>query len=400
MRAFLVGLVVAVASMATDAQTPPPALDAAVLQHAAARLGSTALAYWVTDQATVVRVVNRDGRATTESIPVTREKLERLVRLTWPGAPAADDSGAAPEAAPETLRLVTMRSGSPLRSTGQESSAYRQLYDLLIAPIRSALPGRESLLTIVPDGPLSLLSFAPLSNENGRYLLEDYRLHYLAAVSSAAAGPSSTPAARRDRFLFATNPRTPGNDREVRDVIRTLGLRDAKTLAGKAATETAVRAEIGAARVVHLSLAAGPADAALALATESGPRALDGALTVAEVSGLRLPAELVTLVLTRSVDSTPGAAMLSLPHAFLAAGARAVLATLWDVAEEPWEALAPRFYAEWQKGGDKSAALRAAQLSLLRDLRSGQLKVNTPGGDRALPSHPLLWANAVLIGEP
>jgi len=326
---------------------------------------------------------------------VSREKLERLVRLTWPGPPAA---GAPPEPTPGALRLVAMRSGTPLVSTGQESAAYRQLYDLLIAPIRVALPGRDSLLTIVPDGPLTYLSFAPLSNENGRYLLEDYRLHYLAPASSAAESPRS--AVRRDRFLFVTNPKTSGTDREVGEVIRALGLRDAKTLAGKAATETAVRAEMGAARVVHLAAAAGATGAALVLASETGPRALDGLLTATEIAGLRLSAELVVLGVSRAVDSPPGEATLSLPRAFLSAGARAVLATLWDIGEESWEAFVPRFYAEWQKGGDKSAALRAAQLSVLRDLRAGRLKVNAAGGDMALPPHPLLWANAMLMGEP
>jgi CHAT domain-containing protein len=398
-RPYLVGVVAIAATVAISAQSPPATLEVAALQREAARRGSTAIAYWVTDNATVVRVVDREGRATTESIPVTRAKLEQLVRMTWPGSEAALDASVPSEPPPPALRYVTMRSGRSLASAGQESGAYRQLYDLLIAPIRTALPGRESLLTIVPDGPLSQLSFAPLSNENGRFLLEDYRLHYLPGGSSGPVEPQAA-AVRQDRFLFVTNPKTPATDREVRDVIRLLGLRDERTLAGKAATETAVRAGLAIARVVHLAGAVEQAGAAVVLAPESGPRAQDGRLTAAEVASLRLSSDLVLLGLSRAIDSAPGETTLSLPRAFLSAGAHTTLATLWDIAEESWDALVPRFYAEWQKNGDKSGALRVAQLSLLRDLRAGRLKVNAPAGDLVLSPHPLLWANLLLIGEP
>ena len=136
------------------------------------------------------------------------------------------------------------------------------------------------------------------------------------------------------------------------------------------------------------------------LASETGPRALDGQLTAAEIARLQLTTDLVALSVSYVGGSIPGEDRQAIPLAFLAAGARAVLTTVWDVGEETWQPLMPRFYVEWQKGGDKSGALRAAQLSVLRDLRAGRLKVNTPTGDAVLPPHPFLWANAMLIGEP
>lgn len=426
MRILLAALVVTIAAEAIAAQSAPAMLETEALLRVATRHESTVLAYWVTDGATVVRVVDRDGRVTTENIPITRARLERLVQLTWPASPpagsGASSAGSAaetgslplPERVPEALRFVTMRGGNALAATGREAGAYRALYDLLIAPIRLALPGREALITIVPDGPLSNLSFAPLSNENGRYLLEDFRLLYLPASSVGQREPAK--AAGRDRFLLAVNPTSgartaapgpppiPASENEEHAIVRALGLRGAVELQGKAATETAVRRAIGTSRVVHLATHAlwssdQPSNVALFLASETGSRALDGRLTSAEISGLQLTADLVVLSVSY-VGTIPDDARRALARAFLAAGARAILTTLWDIGEEAWEPFMPRFYVEWQKSGDKSGALRSAQLSVLGDLRAGRLKVNTPAGDMVLPPHPALWANAVLIGEP
>jgi CHAT domain-containing protein len=60
----------------------------------------------------------------------------------------------------------------------------------------------------------------------------------------------------------------------------------------------------------------------------------------------------------------------------------------------------PRFYDVWRETGDKAAALRAAQLTLIAALREGRAAVSTPLGEVVLPEHPALWANLVLIGEP
>jgi CHAT domain-containing protein len=49
---------------------------------------------------------------------------------------------------------------------------------------------------------------------------------------------------------------------------------------------------------------------------------------------------------------------------------------------------------------DKVDALRTAQLNLLRSLRTGQLRAETPFGSLVLPEDPVLWAGFVLMGEP
>jgi CHAT domain-containing protein len=37
---------------------------------------------------------------------------------------------------------------------------------------------------------------------------------------------------------------------------------------------------------------------------------------------------------------------------------------------------------------------------MVRALRAGRVRVDTPAGSIRLPEHPVLWAGFVLVGEP
>jgi CHAT domain-containing protein len=119
------------------------------------------------------------------------------------------------------------------------------------------------------------------------------------------------------------------------------------------------------------------------------------------VYGLELHADLVFLSACRSglgqvtCDSING-----LKRAFLYAGTPSVIASLWDVADETTYPLVTAFYRSWLRGSDKARALRSAQLGLLADLRSGNVKIHTRAGDFPLPEAPMFWASFVLQGEP
>jgi CHAT domain-containing protein len=178
------------------------------------------------------------------------------------------------------------------------------------------------------------------------------------------------------------------------------------SLAGRAATEAAIRSAAGRHRVVHFAThglvsSDRPFDSFLALATSGTARQDDGRLTAAEIYDLSLSAELVVLSACRAASGrVSGDGIVGLTRAFLTAGTPSILAALWDLADESAEHVMPRFYADWKRTGDKSQALRAAQLAFLRELRAGTIKVTTPLGALPLPPHPVLWANFVLIGEP
>jgi CHAT domain-containing protein len=127
----------------------------------------------------------------------------------------------------------------------------------------------------------------------------------------------------------------------------------------------------------------------------------DGRLTADEVYGLSLEADLVVLSACRTgLGALSGDGMIGLTRAFLVAGSRSIVASLWDVADEPAAQLMPAFYKAWLAGEAKSEALRRAQLGLLRALRAGRVVVGGPRGPQPLPEHPVFWATFVLTGDP
>jgi CHAT domain-containing protein len=95
-----------------------------------------------------------------------------------------------------------------------------------------------------------------------------------------------------------------------------------------------------------------------------------------------------------------GDGLLGLTRAFFAAGARSVVATLWDLPDAAAATMLPRFYREWQATGSRAEGLRRAQLAYLADLRAGKVVVTSPLGKTTLPEHPALWASLVLQGRP
>jgi CHAT domain-containing protein len=79
-----------------------------------------------------------------------------------------------------------------------------------------------------------------------------------------------------------------------------------------------------------------------------------------------------------------GEGLIGLTRAFQYAGARSILASLWNVDDLKTAQLMKEFYTQLQHGKSKDEALRAAQLALLRS-RSA--------------SHPFYWAAFSLIGD-
>ena len=106
------------------------------------------VSYWVGEGQTAIWVVDETGLVKSATVRVTRARIAALARLAGGIDPVAPGSVA----------------------------QWRELYDLLIQPVRAALPaGRGGLLTIVPHGGLFRIPFAALLAPDGRYLLEDFQ---------------------------------------------------------------------------------------------------------------------------------------------------------------------------------------------------------------------------------
>ena len=85
--------------------------------------------------------------------------------------------------------------------------------------------------------------------------------------------------------------------------------------------------------------------------------------------------------------------------AFQVAGAKTVVATLWSVDDDATCKLMERFYENlWQKKMGKLAALREAQLAMLREGdKRGMVRRKDKDKSERVP--PFYWAAFVLSGD-
>jgi len=391
-----------------------PAATVDDLAATAARLRSTIVTYWVADDSVSIWVIKADGSCHAAQVEVRRARLAELIQATTPSAGEPDRTSAAERRVPTRGSLgVALQSSQP--------AVWRELYDLLIRPVRSALPkSAGSLITIVPHGPLGALSFAALQDERGRYLLEDYALHYVpaGAVLQFTAGKIKS-SARTGRVMLVADPTLsvqsrldqplpplPGARAEVRAISSLIPAARVTVLEGSRASESNVRESSNGKTVLHFASHAivkddDPFGSYLALGRTASRTTTDGHLTAQEIYGLNISADLVVLSACRSGGGrVTGDGIATLARAFIYAGAPSLVTSLWDVADEPTNQLLPAFYRSWLAGASKARALRAAQLRVLRDLRAGKMQIATPLGPVFLPEHPVFWAGFALVGEP
>ena len=99
-----------------------------------------------------------------------------------------------------------------------------------------------------------------------------------------------------------------------------------------------------------------------------GPSA-QNRLYARDVIDVPIKADLVTISACRSagVRSYAGEGLIGFAWAFLSAGARNVVAGLWDVSDTATEPLMARFYAGIAAGQSPASALHSAKLALRKD---------------------------------
>ena len=315
-----------------------------------------------------------------------------------------------------------------LRDPGRADTPHlaRSLDAKVMQPVRRIL-GQTRHLLVSPDGPLNVLPFAALVDEQNRYLLEDYTITSLTSgrdllrlqvpresrsrpliVAAPTFGAPALVAAGREKTARVDDSQVffgplPGVREEARALQEMLP--DATTLAGERATEAAVRSA-SAQRLLHIAThgfflpdSDGPAidrvaraapgarigkwaawaenpllrsGLAMAGANQGKSGEDDGVLTALEAAGLDLwGTKLVVLSAcdTGLGDVTRGDGVYGLRRALVLAGAETQLMSLWPVSDRSTRDLMIGYYKQLTQGEGRGEALRQAQLGMLRDKR-------------------------------
>lgn len=270
---------------------------------------------------------------------------------------------------------------------------------------KAALQPNTRLL-IAADGALAAFPWAVLPVDGGdcasaAALVEQHEIVFLPSVESLLSQRRrlrDRPVAPRLAAIFAdpayrTWPPLPHSAVEAAAIAAQLAPGEVRLQTGFAATrESALAPDLGQFRILHFATHAQleidqPLLSAIVLA-QRGPQGqeIEGSLRAHEIYGLELSAELVVLSAceTGLGREVPGEGLVSgLPRAFLAAGARRVLVSLWPVGDRETAELMTAFYRHLaQQRLPPAQALQLAQIEL-----------------RRLGRPPRSWAGFVLLGD-
>lgn len=301
---------------------------------------------------------------------------------------------------------------SEIQRVGKGPTAH-ELYGLLIEPIHRL--SNKSHLILVRDGKLNLLPWDALVDNSNCYLVETKTISYAPSISSAILLRDRPPikAAKallavggipydQSGFLLASTRGSypseklgnlPGSRDEVRDAAKLLQAHHAEVdlqLGAEGTKDAFKRAIQERHSIVHLAVhaladAKNPSHAALFLLDDKNS-GTDGMLDSTEVLTLPVRANVVVLSACETavgrLEGQEGIATLS--RAFMLAGARTVVSTLWTIDDTFSRYLMSQFYAGIANGQTTSAALRNAKLDLLKTF-----------GPQAVPYR---WAAYILEG--
>jgi CHAT domain-containing protein len=298
----------------------------------------------------------------------------------------------------------------------------RKLYSILLAPIPELL--RPARLVIVPDEFLHQLPFEALEDGAGKYVLESHVVSYVPSATvfgylrsrqhgrqpeMAFLGVGNVPYGYQAKtttlagmFQFFARGAYGISDGHLGDLpYGRLELTESEQalgepansvlLMGKDATVAKFESEpLWNFKIIHFTVhgyAAPnfPERSGLVLARDRNSSA-NGVLQVRDVAALSLDADLVTLSScdtgTGKIEGEEG--ITGLVPAFLFAGARSVMGSLWPVDDSATEIEMKQFYSHVAHGDDTATALRNAKLDYMR------LEGSRP---------PLFWAGFVLVGD-
>ena len=282
-------------------------------------------------------------------------------------------------------------------------TALEKLYDVLLGCALHDLTAKD--LIIVPDEELHRVPFAALRDANYKILAEKHRIRVLPSLSimkeifdcpseyhnqkgavvvgDPEVGWVKLKGKQEPEFITELKQA----NKEAREIAKMVGV---NPLVGQEATKACFLEELDTAALVHIAAHGNPETGEIAFAPPPEKRKPildeeDVVLTMAEVQNAKVRAKLVVLSCCHSARGHIRAeGVIGIARAFLGAGARSVLASLWAIDDNATIEFMRSFYQQLKFGAKTSEALYQATATLRRSEEFGD---------------PLYWVPFVLIGD-
>lgn len=284
------------------------------------------------------------------------------------------------------------------------------LHELLIQPIEAEVAAAESLV-IVPHGVLQLLSFeslAPNTNTNDfrklDYLLKTHNIQYSWSATLWANRPEKQSKANIDFIGFAPTFDEPNDNNSSLALREGFGVLHfsvpeimaadhhfpGQTFVDDAASETQFLQMAPKSKIIHLATHAiandrFPMQSGLLFSKDEKE---DGFLNTLEIYNLDLSADLAVMSACNTGYGaiTDGEGVMSLGRAFLYAGCKSIVMSLWLANDQSTSSIIQDFYEYSANGFSKNESLKKAKLAYLAK-------------SDPLTAHPYFWANLVAVGD-
>lgn len=263
------------------------------------------------------------------------------------------------------------------------------LYGYLIEPLKAGILNKPELI-IIPNKSLHFLPFQALRDRNGRYLMENYNISYEPSLSVYKLIQSKKLPAGRKFFggaladvAIGLNTGLPATRTEIEKIMPLFDYNTSSI--GKNCTETFIKDNISGFNYIHLATHGffNFEQPVYSFLLFPGSENDDGRLTVHEVFSMKLNARLVTLSACETglgyLDR--GDEIIGLSRSFMYAGSRAVIVSLWCVADYQTSLLMTKFYNHIKDHSPREALAMAQR----------EVKEDYP--------NPFFWAPFILLGE-
>lgn len=257
-----------------------------------------------------------------------------------------------------------------------------KLNSLLIAPVDDLLAGTDTL-KIIPNAELFLLPFAALVQPDDAYLIEKYNLVFLTAGDLIQGAPKNSTGS----LVAFGNPSEAGLDGALEEVKAIGAVFPKSQLFTEDKATKSQLFKLTSAKILHFAthgnIRSPLENSNIQLARL--PNLAEPDLTYGEIYALPLEStEMVVLSACQTALGTVTGTEIGVFIEAFRTKTDSVVASLWSVDDLATRELMTEFYRSLARGETRAAAMRGAQLKLMRD---GRMK------------NPLFWAAFVLYGN-